>query len=67
MQRLWQFLRRLWPSTQVRPDLPSHVGGRGIPVILGVCEKCGAVVIEGLHQGTATGFICQRCAGGGRR
>jgi len=64
MQTWWQFLRRLWPGSKTGPQLPSHLGGQGIPKILGICENCGAVVIDGLHRATATGFICQRCAGG---
>ena len=66
MQTLWQFLRRLWERPKKKAPPPSHLGGQGVPIILGVCEDCGAVVVEGLHRPTATGFICQRCAAGSR-
>jgi hypothetical protein len=39
--------------------------GEGPPTILGVCSNCGAVVLEGWHQETAQGLICQRCANKG--
>jgi hypothetical protein len=56
------FWRRFWPRPKATPQPPSHVGGRGIPNILGVCEDCGAVVVEGLHHPTPAGYLCQRCA-----
>jgi hypothetical protein len=62
MSIVWEFLRRLWRRPKETPPLPGHVGGRGIPNLLGVCEDCGAVVVEGLHHPTSRGFLCQRCA-----
>lgn len=56
---LW---RRLWGRAKQEPQPPSHVGGRGIPNLLGICEGCGAVVVEGWHEATPTGYLCQRCA-----
>ena len=62
MLNWWRHIRRLWRRPKETPQPPNHLGGRGIPKILGICESCGAVVIEGLHQPTPTGFLCQRCA-----
>jgi hypothetical protein len=39
--------------------------GEGPPTILGVCARCGAVVLEGWHRETDEGLICQRCANKG--
>ncbi len=61
---IWRRLRR---RPKEEPQQPTHLGGRGIPNILGVCQACGAVVVEGLHQATPTGFLCQRCANASRR
>jgi hypothetical protein len=66
MSTVWEFLRRLWRRAKKPPPQPGHVGGQGIPKILGVCDDCGAVVVEGLHHPTSTGWLCQRCATSGR-
>lgn len=55
----WRRLRRLWPWD--RQGTP--VWGEGPPKILGVCQKCGAVVLEGWHQKLKDGYLCRRCAG----
>jgi hypothetical protein len=41
------------------------VWGQGSPTILGICSRCGAVVLEGWHRETPAGLLCQRCAGKG--
>jgi|GEM_PF-2129144 len=61
---MWQRLKRLWARLTGRPaPLAPHLGGRGIPQIVGLCVHCGAVVVEGLHRKTPAGYLCQRCAG----
>jgi len=58
MRGWWRRLRRLWPWG--RKSQP--VWGEGPPTILGVCKKCGAMVLEGWHQEVEGGYLCQRCA-----
>jgi hypothetical protein len=41
------------------------VWGQEPPTILGICSRCGAVVLQGWHHKTPEGFLCQRCAGKG--
>ncbi len=41
------------------------VWGSGSPTILGICSQCGAVVLQGWHQETPRGLVCQRRAGKG--
>lgn len=60
-----QRLKRLWSRLTGRAETPppaTHLGGRGVPKIVGICRQCGAVVVEGLHQKTPDGYLCQRCA-----
>ncbi|MBM4287065.1 MAG: hypothetical protein FJ135_02750 [Deltaproteobacteria bacterium] len=59
----WRQIQRLWQRSKATPQAPNHLGGRGVPNILGICESCGAIVVEGLHKVTPTGHLCQRCAG----
>lgn len=66
MKSWWELIRGMWRRTEAKPQPPSHLGGRDIPNILGVCQDCGAVVVEGLHKPTPNGFLCQRCAASGR-
>jgi hypothetical protein len=63
---LGEYVRSLW--TRWRLKMPW--GRQGQPTwgekpstILGVCQKCGAVVLEGWHREVENGFLCQRCAG----
>ncbi len=35
--------------------------GAESPAILGVCGRCGAVVLKGWHRYLPDGLICQRC------
>jgi hypothetical protein len=59
IQSWWQRLRQklgLGPK-----EYP--VWGQGSPTILGVCCRCGAVVLKGWHRETPQGLLCQRCAG----
>ncbi|MBW1916987.1 MAG: hypothetical protein JRI57_03045 [Deltaproteobacteria bacterium] len=60
-----RFWDRLISCFKRSPHPPTHLGGQNIPTILGICERCGAMVIQGLHQQTETGYLCQRCAGQG--
>jgi hypothetical protein len=55
----WRRLLNNWPWRQ--RGLP--VWGEGSPKVLGVCKKCGAMVMEGWHQKLEDGFLCRRCAG----
>ena len=63
---LSEYVRSLW--RQLRQKVPW--GGQGQPTwgetpptILGVCQRCGAVVLEGWHREGENGLLCQRCAG----
>ncbi len=60
-QKFTDFLRRMIRRTPYRPPA-AHVGGKGIPTIVGICEECGAVVVQGLDHRTAGGYRCRRCA-----
>lgn len=62
MASWWEKIRQWWRRPRATPPPPSHLGGQGVPNLLGICQDCGAVVVEGLHQTTPTGFRCQRCA-----
>lgn len=59
---LGRFRQWFFPPQGEPSDSATHLGGQGIPTILGVCERCGAVVVKGLHQRTVSGYLCQRCA-----
>jgi hypothetical protein len=63
---LGEYVRSLWrrwcrKMPWGRTGQPTW--GEKPPTILGVCQKCGAVVLEGWHQEVENGFLCQRCAG----
>ena len=63
---LGEYVRSLW--RQLRQKMPwgqkgQPTWGEKPPTILGVCQKCGAVVLEGWHREVENGFLCQRCAG----
>jgi hypothetical protein len=55
----WRRLLNHWPWR--RRGLP--VWGEGSPKVLGVCKKCGAMVMEGWHHQLEDGYLCRRCAG----
>ncbi len=63
---LGEYVRSLW--RRLRQKMPWRQGGQPTwgeepPTILGVCQKCGAVVLEGWHHKGEDGYLCQRCAG----
>ncbi|WP_148231161.1 hypothetical protein [Desulfobacca acetoxidans] len=58
----WRKIWSRWRAREKAIVARSHLGGRDIPKILGICQECGAVVVEGLHQITPRGYLCQRCA-----
>jgi len=55
-----RLLRKLGWRSQGAP-----AWGETPPTILGVCARCGAVVIKGWHREIPGGLLCQRCAGKG--
>ncbi len=59
MRSWWRRLRQKLPWG---PKSPTAWGDRS-PKILGVCQECGAVVLEGWHRQVESGYVCQRCAG----
>ena len=62
MPNWWEIIRGWWRQPPAASRPASHLGGQGVPNILGICQDCGAVVVEGLHQAAPTGYLCQRCA-----
>ncbi|MDI6854673.1 MAG: hypothetical protein QME75_13845 [Deltaproteobacteria bacterium] len=54
----WRRLLNNLPWRQ--PRLP--VWGEGSPKVLGVCRRCGAMVMEGWHAEAEDGCLCRRCA-----
>lgn len=59
IQQWWQRLRqKLGLGPKGEP-----VWGPEPPTILGVCSRCGAVVLKGWHRETPEGLLCRRCAG----
>jgi hypothetical protein len=58
--RWWQ--RLLQKVGWRRKGIPTW--GEGEPTILGICLKCGAIVLQGWHQEVPGGLLCRRCAEG---
>jgi hypothetical protein len=59
VRSFWRRLRQNLPW--LRPGRPTW--GDKSPRILGICQQCGAVVLEGWHRKVENGYLCQRCAG----
>jgi hypothetical protein len=70
MQAMGTMRRGWWPRLLQKlgwraKGLPTW--GEGPPTILGICWRCGAVVLKGWHRATPDGLLCQRCAGKGEK
>jgi hypothetical protein len=56
-QSWWRRLLQKW----LTPRKGSPTWGDKPPTILGICSRCGAVILEGWHRETPEGLLCQRC------
>jgi hypothetical protein len=54
---------RRWLRRWLEREAAQPAWGAGPPTILGVCRRCGAVVLKGWHREAPGGYLCQRCAG----